>query len=627
MTPHARCAARPRRSIAIAALGVLLAVPIAAQVRDAGRQTRPAASTASISGVVTGDAPDSRIRRAVVTLVGSDTPSTRSVVTDDDGRFAFLGLPEGRYTVVATKAAYLPSAYGATRPGRPGIAIQLGRDQQIPLSIRLTRGAVLEGTLRDESGAPLSNMSVYALDAVDPGGIGPFESSGQHRVVTDDRGVYRFFGLAPGRYVLAATMTVIGDGAMGRRTDVEMDALLSALAATPPGAPLAGRAGVVPPITVGYAPTYFPGTAVLDDATTIALGPGDERLGLDFVVGVVRTGTIDGTLVVPDGYSAERVKLSLVIDGPRMFAPSSHPVLVQPPAPDGGFRYASVPPGHYRLLARVDAPDTDQAIATGAGTGSSRAQAGRTLFGAADVTTGGETLSGVAIALRPGITITGRVRFDSASGARPADPSQVTIRLSTPDGPAYMSSYGDGTVVGTALFASGSTNVRDDGTFALSTVAPTTYALQVTPPGDVAKTWWLRSAMFEGRDLLDEPLTVDTRDVAGVELTFTDRRNVLSGSLATAAGLPAPEYFIVVVPADRRPWHDGSRRFAFTRPASDGRFRIQDLPAGQYFLAALTDFEPGDFANDDFVAQFATQSVTVTIRDGEETTQAIRIAR
>jgi hypothetical protein len=470
-------------------------------------------------------------------------------------------------------------------------------------------------------------MSVYALDAADPGGVGMFESSGQHMVVTDDRGVYRFFGLAPGRYVLAATMTVIGDGAMGRRTDAEMDALLSALAATPPGAPLDGRAGVAPPITVGYAPTYFPGTAVLDDATNIAIGPGDERLGLDFVVGAVRTGTIDGTLVAPDGYSAERVKLSLVIDGPRMFAPSSHPVLVQPPMHDGRFRYASVPPGHYRILARIDAPDTGQAIATGPGTGSSRAQTGHTLFGAADVTTSGDTSSSVAIALRPGITITGRVRFDSASGARPADPSQVAIRLSTPNGPAYMSSYGDGTVVGTALFGSGSANVRDDGTFALSTVAPRTYALQVTPPGDIAKTWWLRSAMFEGRDLLDEPLTVDTRDIAGVELTFTDRRNVLSGSLATAAGLPAPEYFIVVVPGDRRPWHEGSRRFAFTRPASDGRFRIQDLPAGQYFLAALTDFEPGDFANDDFVAQFATQSVTVTIRDGEETTQAIQLAR
>jgi hypothetical protein len=51
------------------------------------------------------------------------------------------------------------------------------------------------------------------------------------------------------------------------------------------------------------------------------------------------------------------------------------------------------------------------------------------------------------------------------------------------------------------------------------------------------------------------------------------------------------------------------------------------LPAGQYFLAALTDFESSDFANEDFVAQFATQSVTVTIRDGEETTQAIQIAR
>jgi uncharacterized protein (DUF2141 family) len=615
MTRRIRFASHARRLLPLAALCALMATPLAAQVRDTGRQTRPAAGTASISGVVVGDAPDSRIRRAVVTLVGSGTPPTRSVVTDDDGRFAFPGLPEGRYTAVATKAAYLPSAYGATRPGRPGIAIQLGHDQQVSLSIRLTRGAVLEGTLRDETGASLSNMPVYALDAANPGGIGMLESSGQHTATTDDRGVYRFFGLAPGRYVLAATMNVVGDGAMGRRTDADMDALMSALTTTRPGVASDGRVDVAPPITVSYAPTYFPGTVAFSDATPIALGPGDERLGLDFVVAAVRTGTIDATIVVPDGYSAAGVQLSLVIDGLRTFAASSHPVLVQPPASDGRFRYASVPPGHYRILARIDAPAAISALA------------GRTLFAAADVITNGDASNGVAITLRPGVTVTGRVRLESASTVHPPDVSQLAIKLSMHDGAGYMSSYGDGTVIGTALFSPRPAVVRADGTFAFSTVAPWTYDVQVTLPDDVAKTWWLRSAMLDGRDLLDEPLTVDVNDITDVELTFTDRRNVLSGSLATASGVPAPEYFIVVVPADRRPWHDGSRRFAFTRPASDGRFRIQDLPAGQYFLAALTDFESSDFANEDFVAQFATQSVTVTIRDGEETTQAIQIAR
>jgi hypothetical protein len=627
MTRRRRFAACTRWLLTIAALCALMATPLAAQVRDTGRQTRPVAGTASISGVVVGDAPDSRIRRAVVTLVGSGTPPTRSVVTDDDGRFAFPGLPEGRYTAVATKAAYLPSAYGATRPGRPGIAIQLGHDQQVSLSIRLTRGAVLEGTLRDETGAPLSNMPVYALDAANPGGIGMLESSGQHTATTDDRGVYRFFGLAPGRYVLAATMTVVGDGAMGRRSDADMDALMSALTTSRPGVAADGRVDVAPPITVSYAPTYFPGTVAFSDATPIALGPGDERLGLDFVVAAVHTGTIDGTIVVPDGYSPERVQLSLVIDGLRTFAASSHPVLVQAPTSDGRFRYASVPPGRYRILARVGAPDTAATSAPGPAAASARTRVGRTLFAAADVTTNGETSNGVALTLRPGVTVTGRVRFESVSTVRPPDVSQLAIRFSTPDGGVYMSSYGDGTVIGTALFGPRQATARADGTFAFSNVAPWTYGLQVTLPDDIAKTWWLRSAMLEGRDLLDEPFTVDVNDISGVELTFTDRRNVLSGSLATASGVPAPEYFIVVVPADRRPWHDGSRRFTFTRPASDGRFRIQNLPAGQYFLAALTDFESSDFANDDFVAQFATQSVTVTIRDGEETTQAIQIAR
>ena len=56
-------------------------------------------STASLSGaVVSTDASPQPVRQAVVTIAGGGLAQSRSVVTDDGGRFAFENLPAGRFT-------------------------------------------------------------------------------------------------------------------------------------------------------------------------------------------------------------------------------------------------------------------------------------------------------------------------------------------------------------------------------------------------------------------------------------------------------------------------------------------------------------------------------------------------
>ena len=118
-------------------------------------------------------------------------------------------------------------------------------------------------------------------------------------------------------------------------------------------------------------------------------------------------------------------------------------------------------------------------------------------------------------------------------------------------------------------------------------------------------------------------------DLTGAVLTLTDRHSELTGSLRTSAGLPATDYFIVVMPVEPELRHTGSRRVKSARPATDGTFIIRDLPAGAYLLAALTDFEPRDVENREFLEQLAApgQAIAVTVRDGETTHQDIQIAR
>ena len=74
-----------------------------------------------------------------------------------------------------------------------------------------------------------------------------------------------------------------------------------------------------------------------------------------------------------------------------------------------------------------------------------------------------------------------------------------------------------------------------------------------------------------------------------------------------------------------RAWTPGSRRVRMTRPATDGAFSVKGLPAGEYFLAALTDLEAGEWNDPALLEQLVGSAVKVTLRDGETTTQNIRI--
>jgi hypothetical protein len=143
------------------------------------------------------------------------------------------------------------------------------------------------------------------------------------------------------------------------------------------------------------------------------------------------------------------------------------------------------------------------------------------------------------------------------------------------------------------------------------------------------KGWWLRSAMVGGRDVLDHPLELDpsSPNVNDAVLTFSDRHSELSGTLTTASGQPASEYIVIVYPADRTVWRPGARRIRSVRPGSDGEFSVANLPAGDYFIAALTDVEPEEWQQPDFLRELLPASVKITITDGQLTRQDLRISR
>jgi hypothetical protein len=137
----------------------------------------------------------------------------------------------------------------------------------------------------------------------------------------------------------------------------------------------------------------------------------------------------------------------------------------------------------------------------------------------------------------------------------------------------------------------------------------------------------LKSAIAGGRDILDFPLVIEpNQEVGGIVMTFTDRTQELSGTLQDATGRPTADFTIVVFPADNQYWQPQSRRIVSTRPGTDGRFIFRNLPPGNYRLTAITDAEPGEWFNPEFLNQLVGPSIAISLAEGERKVQDIRVA-
>ena len=304
------------RRILVGVIAVVFAasVPtIAQQTRDTAKPAGvPApAGTAVLSGTVTSEDGSRPVRFAYVLLLGIGKGTAKVSSTDSDGKFMFTGLPADGYTVGASKPPYLGTIAGARRAARPGTPIVLADGQKVSnLAIRMPMGAAITGVIVDEKGVAGPNVSVLLQQWRMQSGERTLVSAGTAQ--TDDRGRYRFFGLAPGDYVVAGLKPGIPPGGpqTGRPlTAAEVDAAMKggSVAPWPP-----------PPLSTGrYAPVYFPGTVRSSDAASIALAAGEERPNVDFKLELVQTTKIEGAVATSDGQPLAPGSISLTTIGPN----------------------------------------------------------------------------------------------------------------------------------------------------------------------------------------------------------------------------------------------------------------------------------------------------------------------
>ncbi len=166
--------------------------------------------------------------------------------------------------------------------------------------------------------------------------------------------------------------------------------------------------------------------------------------------------------------------------------------------------------------------------------------------------------------------------------------------------------------------------VGPDGHFVIENVFPGTYSLRVNS-GDVK---YVKSSVVNGVDSFDFPFVFDgDTDITNAVITISDRLSTVSGALSDTAGKPLPNYSIVLAAADTRFWTPASRRIRVTESDANGHYAFAGMPAGDYWIAAVPDMDPGSQFDPEFLKAAAASSVRVTLGDGATDEQNIRLAQ
>lgn len=205
------------------------------------------------------------VQDARVTLVPSGAISQSNkplpgAVTDAEGRFLLDSVPPGSYVV----NAFAPALVGASEK-----IVAVAQAEAVGgVDVPLQRGGVITGRVTESGGQPIVNTEVdlLALDAATPARPPSTPNLDNSMRRTDDRGVYRIYGLPSGRYKVAV--------------------------GTVPG-------GGVSRFPIGFYPrTFHPEASDENNAAVVKVVAGSETSNVDIVAGpFARTYNVSGRIV------------------------------------------------------------------------------------------------------------------------------------------------------------------------------------------------------------------------------------------------------------------------------------------------------------------------------------------
>lgn len=511
------------------------------------------AANYDVSGIVV----DSQSHRPLANARVSLAPTTARVqkleqFTKQDGRFSLVVSEPGKYTLQMTKPGYPVQAYRRSGIGGLSSAIVVRDDQDTShIVFDANRGSVIGGQIKDEDSEPVGNALVTIFQSSIVGGERKIVMRGQTRA--NAAGEFRIANLQRGSYYVCA---------MGRPwfadSIIQLQEMHASFNRSRPVARVQAQTPVpsepdddgqtVEPEPVPSLPTYSPdpglrGTAFLttfypraqsvEEAGLVRLDSGSEaQVAITLAFG--KAVSVKGAITFSAGMSAGRASLlKKVYDQYVLF-------LQETVSKEGTFQFKNVPAGSYEIVAISD-------TASGAASWNVRQQVE---VGSSDM----------EVTLRPGYmgAVSGRVLFD---GEGPASTASLFVTLRNDQGGAVR------------------IQVDPEGTFSLSRILPGRYEV-AAGSGDYVASYL---AGPSGERL---PLTLEITSGEPIrrDLMLTKAVSVIDGTVEKG-GAPQVGAFVLLMPKNP------SQRWAYRvdQTDSDGSYHLGTIPAGNYFLVALSD--------------------------------------
>ncbi len=525
-------------------IGLILVSALATRAQKADPERTQTSGT--ISGRVVGQGGEAMNGATAFAVPIGILGQTRSVAVDRNGSFKFDGLDAGVYVISAALPGFTSPVIHPDQPRRyshPGDSVTL----------TLIRGGVINGTVTTDTNLPVVAAAVRAFRIKDVNGQREPAALQPRERQTDDRGVYRIYGLPPGIYLISA-------GGQGRSFG------------GPPGA------------YDSDVPVYAP-SSTRDTAMEVLVNSGEE-ITADIQYHSENGHAVSGTVAGLSQASANA--LSVASGTVSLTDLRTHAVVMSAGSSSvtgNTFAFYGAPNGEYEIVAQQFLPSRDTLVSE-----------------PRRITVQGTDVTGIGLSLAPLGSISGRVVIESNPPAdcvqrRGTALAEVVIdgtRLKPETKAANPNATGTEPVVYIPLVGSNQVTISvldAKGDFLLRNLQPGTYRVAAQLPG---AGFYLRSmsmgtpqmtAKASQPNVARDGLVLKTGErVSGLTMTIAEGAAGLRGhmSVAECQRLTA-NLRIYLVPAEREA-AENVLRFFEAVPDSSGGFAIDYIAPGRYWI-------------------------------------------
>ena len=477
--------------------------------------------TGSVSGRVTTDEKPVPGILVIATNQNSQTQIGQAK-TDSEGNYRILGLRPGMVSLTPVAPVYVPPnpVFGQGR------IVNMGANEAVEgIDFKLTRGGVITGRVTDAGGLPVIEERISLTQVDENGAAVPGANpvwANYMMYMTDDRGVYRLYGLSPGRYKVSAGQdSGTFSGTRGPKY---------------------------------YQRVFYPDAIDIARATIVEVIAGGEARNIDIKLGPrAMTYAVSGRVIDVENQPLAGVRISLgtVQQGEGQSFVSS---LFGPGAAtnsQGEFRAEGITPGHYALIINPEPSDASVP----------KVHAEPVPFEILD-----SDVTNLEIKAQRGLTISGVVVPEGVTDQKIlARLSKLQIRCNFNPGPTEIRTYGGGAV----------SRVNSDGSFSIDGVRPGKVSLQVL--GAEAEGLTMTRIEHDGAVQGREIDLLRMTHMSGFKIYVAFGASLVRGQIKIVGGA-LPNNVLIFVSLMRQ--GEGTRLNG--QADSRGHFVIKNVPVGNY---------------------------------------------